>query len=118
MVDDVKWFARKRVFIFMAAFLLLAMFLDAFAEGDILSHAVDEIGLVAVSLIMLAFIALTWSRRNAKDFATQRLVLLVLVVIGIAVQVYGLFAEQSTADFGDDIPVLIGLVLMLINGLV
>ncbi|MCL5433562.1 MAG: hypothetical protein M1538_01105 [Candidatus Marsarchaeota archaeon] len=118
MVEDVRSLARRRTLVFFAAFLLIAMLFDTIAELDVVSHAVDEIGLVILSAIMLLYILISRSKKSTKDFATQRLVLLCFIILMIAVQVYGLFVEAGTNDFGDDIPVLIGLVLMLINLLV
>ena len=118
MAEEVKSLARRRVLVFFAAFLLIAMLFDAFAELGAVSHAVDEIGIAALSAIMLLYIAVSRNKKSTKDFATQRLVLLGFVILMIAVQIYGLFVEAGTNDFGDDIPVLIGLVLMLINLLV
>ncbi len=118
MFDDAKWSARRRVFAFFAVFLAIPMLLDVFGEADVLSHAVDETGLAAVSIAILIYLALSARRNSTKEIAVQRLVILALVVAAIAFQVYGLFVEFGTEDFGDDIPVLIGLVLMLINGLV
>ena len=118
MAEDVRSLARRRVLVFFAAFLFIAMLFDAFAELDVISHAVDDIGLVVLSAIMLLYIAVSRNKKSTEDLATQRLVLLGFVILMIVVQVYGLFVEAGTNDFGDDIPVLIGLVLMAINLLV
>ena len=118
MADGVEAIARRRVIAFFAAFLLIAMLFDLFAELNTFSHAGDEIWLVVLSAIILLYMAVSRNKKSAKDFNTQRLVLIGLVILMIAAQAYGLFVEAGTEDFGDDIPVLIGLVLMLINLLV
>ncbi|MCL4373396.1 MAG: hypothetical protein M1360_00430 [Candidatus Marsarchaeota archaeon] len=107
--------AKRRVFVFLAVFFFTAMLLDAFSELDVLSHSVDDFGIALIALIVIVYFAVSWKRTEIKELMTQNNVVFVLFAIALILQVYGLFVEAGTNDFGDDIPVLLGLIITLAN---
>jgi hypothetical protein len=107
--------AKRRVFAFLAVFFFVAMLLDAFSESDIISHSVDDFGIALIAFIAIVYLAASWKHIGVKELLTQNNIIFVLFVIALLLQVYGLFVEVGTNDFGDEIPVLIGLIIMLAN---
>ncbi len=118
MAPGDKGLVRRRVFIFFALFFFLAMLLDTGGEWNMPTHAVDEVGIAVLSFLILLYIALVRKDISAKALSAQRYVVVVFVLLMIAFQIYGIFAELGTEDFGNEIPVLIGLILMLFNGFI
>ncbi len=106
---------KRRVFAFLAVFFFIAMLLDAFGELDVASHATDDFGIAAMALIAVVYLAVSWKKVSIKSLLTQNNLVFALFVVALLFQVYGLFVEAGTNDFGDEIPVLIGLVIALAN---
>ncbi len=106
---------KRRVFAFLAVFFFVAMLLDALTELDVLSHSIDDFGIALMALIAIVYLAVSWKHTGIKELLTQNNVLFVLFAIALIFQVYGLFAEAGTNDFGDEIPVLLGLIITLAN---
>lgn len=106
---------KRRVFVFLAVFFFVAMLLDAFTELDAFSHYIDDFGIALIAIIALVYLAISWKRTGVKELLTQNNVVFVLFVIALIIQIYGLFMEVGTNDFGDDIPVLLGLIITLAN---
>ncbi len=108
---------RRRVFLYFAVFLFITMLLDGLAELDIPIHAVDDIGIAVLSIIGVIILAILWKKESAASLRTQNNILIGLTAIMIIFQIFGIVVERaSPMDFGDDIPVLIGLIIMLLNG--
>ncbi len=111
-----KELGRRRVLLYISVFLFIAMLLDAFVESDIPLHAVDNSGIVVLSLIAIIVIAAKWKQTSFASLRKQNNILLGLVIGMLVFQIFGLIVEANNpSDFGDDIPVLIGLVLMALN---
>jgi hypothetical protein len=111
-----KQISRRRVFLFIFAFLFIGMLLDVMAELDVLAYALDDIAIVSLSAIGILLMAYMRKDTSSKKLELQNNIMLVLVVAMILFQIVGIFVElKSPEDFGDDIPVLIGLVLALVN---
>ncbi len=91
------------------------MLLDAFTELDLPTHAVDEIGIAVLSLIALIYLAVSWRKTGVEAITTQNNVLFAFFVLMLLFQIYGIVVEAGTNDFGNEIPVLIGIVLALVN---
>ncbi len=107
--------AKRRVFVFLAVFFFVAMLLDALSELNVLSHSVDDFGIALMALIAIVYLAVSWKRTEIKALLAQNNVVFVLFVIALIFQIYGLFVEAGTNDFGDEIPVLLGLIITLAN---
>ena len=118
MALDVKGLARKCVSVFMTLFLLIVMLLDIGAELNTPAHAIDDIGIAVLSFLMLLYIAIVRKDTSLRSFATQRIAIVIFILLMITFQIYGIFAELGTGDFGDEIPVIIGLILVLLNDFV
>lgn len=107
---------KRRVFIFFSAFLALALAGLIPEEIDILSHAIDEIGIVTISIIVLIMIAVWRKKITLSDLRKQHNIITVLFVIALLFKLYAFTVEiNDPSDFGDEIPVLIGLILTLLN---
>lgn len=106
---------RRRVFIFLAVFFFVAMLLDAFTELDVPAHAVDDFGIAALSLIAILYVAASRKHVDLKALVAQNNIVVALFVIALLFQIYGLVVEGGTNDFGDEIPVLIGLIITIAN---
>ncbi len=116
MVDLNRELAKRRVFVFFALALLFATLLTvAIDENTIANHAADDIGIAVVALAMLAYILYNKSRTKVNELLKQNNAIALLVVLAIIVKIIGIYIERGTVDFGDEIPVLITLVMMLAN---
>ena len=106
---------KRRVFVFLAVFFVVAMLLDAFTELSPASHAIDDLGIAIVALIALIYLAASWKRTSLRELATQNNIVFILFIIALLFQIFGLVIEAGTADFGDEIPVLLGIIITLAN---
>ncbi len=112
-----KLLGRRRVFLYLTVFLFITMLLDGLTELDVPIHAVDDIGIAVLSIIGVIVLALMWKKDSEAGLRTQNNILIGLTAIMIIFQIFGIVVEHaSPMDFGDDIPVLIGLIIMLLNG--
>ena len=117
-VGDEIWKERskRRVFIFLSVFFVLSMLVDVFVEADKLKAAADEIAIVILGLVAISLFLVWQNKRSLAELKSQNNIVAMLVVLMIIAKVYGIIVEAGTADdFGDEIPVLIGLVVMLAN---
>ncbi len=107
---------RRRVYIFFAAFYALALVGLIPEEGDVFTHAVDEIGIVTVSIIVLILIAV-WRKKVAlPELKKQHNIIAALFVVALVFKLYAFTVEMNDPqDFGDEIPILIGLILTVLN---
>ena len=107
---------RRRVYIFFAAFFAIALFGLIFEEGDIITHAVDEIGIVTISIIVLILIAVWRKKTTLTELKKQHNIITVLFVVALLFKLYAFTVELTDPqDFGDEIPVLVGIILTLLN---
>jgi hypothetical protein len=107
---------RRRVFVFVAAFLALALFGDALTESDILTHVLDEIAIVSLSIIVLVLIVFWRKKVTLSGLKQQHNIIAILFVIMLVFKLYAVTVEMGDKeDFADEIPILIGLILTLLN---
>lgn len=112
-----KLLGRRRVFLYFAVLLFITMLLDGLGELDVSIHAVDDIGIAIVSIIGVIILAAMWKKDSTGSLRMQNNIFIGLTVIMILLQIFGILVEKaSPADFGDDIPILIGLIILLLNG--
>ncbi len=108
--------ARRRVFVFFAAFYALALAGLIPEEGDIFLHVLDEYAIVSLSVIALILVLVWRSNKDLPKLKLQNNIILVLFVIALAFKLFGIMVEANDpADFGDEIPITIGLILTLLN---
>jgi phosphoglycerol transferase MdoB-like AlkP superfamily enzyme len=112
----VRELGKRRVFAFFAAFYALALVGLIPEEIDIFTHAIDEIGIVTISVIVLILI-LVWRKKiTLTELKKQHNIIAALFVIALLFKLYAFTVEiNDPQDFGDEIPVLIGLILTLLN---
>lgn len=91
------------------------MLLDGLGELNIPIHAFDDIAIAILSLIAVIYLIISWKRVSLKGLLRQNNNLFILFVIVLIVQIIGIIIEAGTADFGDEIPVLIGIIITLAN---
>lgn len=107
---------RRRVFFFVAAFLALALGGLIPEEADVFLHALDEYAIVALSVIALILLVAWRNKQSLADLKRQNNIILVLFVVALVFKLYAFTVEISDpADFGDEIPILIGLLLTIAN---
>ncbi len=111
-----KQMARKRVNIFFAIFLLIAM---AAAVADEVStsllFATDEIMFVVIALMGIIYLVAMSQKKSLKDLRIQNNMLFLLFLIALIIQLVWMPIEFGTSDFGDDVPMLIFFVLAVLN---
>jgi hypothetical protein len=116
--DDVatKALAKRRVFVFFFVFAIIALLSTVAEESDIFLHALDDYVIIIIAIIALLFIYLSRKKQTVSQLARQHNVILALLVIALIVQIYAIIVEfNDPADFGNEIPVLVLIVMMLVN---
>ncbi|HVA82719.1 MAG TPA: hypothetical protein VNF06_00975 [Candidatus Aquilonibacter sp.] len=111
-----KELSKRRVFIFAALFAIFALGGLIGEESDILAHAFDDIAILSLSVIILLVIAVSWKKVSFKELVMQHNVITIFFVVALIVQIAAIFIEISDpADFGNEIPTLILIILSLAN---
>jgi phosphoglycerol transferase MdoB-like AlkP superfamily enzyme len=107
---------RRRVFFYVSLFLALALGGLIPGEADMFLHALDEYAIVTLSIIALALLIAWRNKQSLAALKKQNNIVLVLFVIALIFKLYAFTVEANDpADFGDEIPVAIGLILVLLN---
>jgi hypothetical protein len=107
---------RRRVFVFVSAYLALGLFGDALTESDILTHVLDEIAIVSLSIIVLVLVVFWRKKVTLSELKKQHNIIAILFVIMLVFKLYAVTVEMGDKeDFADEIPILIGLILTLLN---
>lgn len=112
----VRDLGRRRVFVFIALFLILALANALREENDIVLHALDDNVIILLAIVILAYIGISWKKETPEALRKQHNLVLVLLIVAVLVQIYGFIEEiNDPADFGNEIPTLMLLILGLIN---
>lgn len=112
----IRELGRRRVFVFVAAFLVLALANAVREENDIFLHALDDNVIILLALIILVYVGISWKKDTPEALRKQHNIVMLLLVVAVAFQIYGFVQEiNDPADFGNEIPSLMLLVLALVN---
>ena len=107
---------RRRVFLFVAVFLVLALAGVVQEESDMFLHALDEYAIIALSVVVIILIVLWRSKQSLVELKKQHNIIMAIFVVALVFKIYGLIVEANDpSDFGDEIPVFILLVLTIVN---
>jgi fucose permease len=108
--------SKRRVFAFVAIFLAVSLPEVAYLEGDQLLHALDDYGVVAVSILVVIFLAMSWKKQSLTELKKQHNIILILFVIALLFKLFAISQElNDPTDFGDEPPLLILLIITLVN---
>lgn len=112
----VRELGRRRVFFYVSAFLALALGGLIPEEADIFLHALDEYAIVTLSIISIILLVAWRNKQSLSELKKQNNIILVLFVIALIFKLYAFTVEANDPmDFGDEIPVAIGLILVIAN---
>lgn len=112
----IRELSRRRVFIFAAFFVIFVLGSLIAEEGDILSHAFDDAAIFAIGLITLVFLYVSRHRHSLSELTKQHNVVFALFVLALLIQIAAIFMEMNDPqDFGNEIPSLILILLVLAN---
>ncbi|MBO0887656.1 hypothetical protein J2P12_00995, partial [Candidatus Bathyarchaeota archaeon] len=79
-------------------------------------HALDDYAIISLSIIALILIGVSWKMQTLDQLKKQHNIILALVVIALAFQVFAFVVEiGDPEDFGNEVPSLVALALMLAN---
>ncbi len=107
---------RLRVFAFAAVFLATALVGQLNEESDVLLHALDEYAVIALSILVLLLMVVWRSKRNLSDLKMQLNVYEGLFLVMLIFKIFAVTQEiGDPTDFGNEPPVLIGLIIALIQ---
>jgi hypothetical protein len=107
---------RRRVFFFVSIFLALALGGLIPEEADIFLHALDEYAIVAISILVIILLLAWRNKQSLAELKKQHNIIFALFVVALVFKLYAFTVEASDPmDFGDEIPVAIGLILTLAN---
>jgi hypothetical protein len=107
---------RLRVFAFVAVSLAALTIGIINEESDILLHALDEYAIFALSIVVILLVIVWRNKRTLADLKMQLNVYEVLFLIMLFFKIFGFTQEMSDpTDFGDEIPLLIILILTVIQ---
>jgi len=108
--------AKRRAFIVL--FIVLIEIVGAFIglESDMIAHSLDDYAILAISIVALLVIGAMWKIQSLAGLSKQHNILLVLLIVALAFQIYAFIAESNDpTDLGNEYPSLTILVLILIN---
>lgn len=108
---------KRRVFVFFAVAIALVFAVDAIVvESDNFMFALDDYGLVGLSILALVLVGVWRSRRSLSELRSQNNIIVVLFVIALLFKIYGIVNESGHPDdFGDEIPGLLILIVTVLN---
>lgn len=118
-MSSVKELARRRVFIFFYAIVGFALIPTIIDEIDQPTHAIDDISLVIIGIVLFIFLAANWKKQSYEDlkwanriasFAAIAVILFVLLAIAIE--------RNDITDLADDIGKVFFAVALLVNSFV
>ena len=108
--------AKRRAFIVL--FIVLIEILGAFIgfENDMIAHSIDDYAILAISVVGLLLIVAMWKKQSLASLKKQHNILLALVIVAMAFQIYAFIAESNDpTDLGNEYPSLTILLLMIVN---
>jgi uncharacterized membrane protein len=113
----VRELGKRRVFIFFSIAIAIVFAVDAIlVESDNPTFMLDDFGLVGLSILSLAFLAVWRNRRSLKELRSQHNIIAALFVIAVLFKIYGIAVETGhSEDFGNEIPGLIILLIVVLN---
>jgi hypothetical protein len=107
---------KRRVFLFAAAFLALALPGVIGEESDIFLHALDEYVILTLAVVAIVLIVVFRKKVSLAELRKQHNILLVLFIIALIFKINAIMVESADpSDFGDEIPIFILLVLTIVN---
>jgi hypothetical protein len=110
-----KFLGRRRVFAIVSVWLLVLLEV-AMTEGDELLHAFDDYSVVAIAVITIILVVAWRHKSSLAELKKQTNIMTALFVVGLAVKLFAIVVESSdAADFGDEIPLFVLMVIMVIN---
>lgn len=111
-----KLLARRRVYFFVAISIALIFVGIINEESDKFFNALDDYAIFTIGVISLVYL---WSQRkktSTAELKKQMKVMLALLVVALLFQIYAFPQEISdSADFGNEPPILILLILSILN---
>ncbi len=108
--------AKRRVFLFFGILTLLALSDAAITESDILLHAIDDYAIITLSIITILIIAVWWKKQSLGELRRQHNIILIIWIVALLFQIFAFVQEiNDPEDFGNEIPSLILILLILIN---
>ena len=113
----VRELGKRRVFIFFSVAVAIVFAVDAIlVESDNLTFMLDDLGLVGISILSLALLGIWWNRRSLKELRSQHNIIAILFVIAVLFKIFGIVVEMDHPDdFGNEIPGLIILLIVIFN---
>ncbi len=109
-------FGRRRVYIFVSAWLLLALGGVINEESDIFLHALDEYVIFALVVIAAILFVIWRKKQSLSELKKQHNIIWILFVVALVFKVYAIYVEAADpTDFGNEIPIFILLILTLVN---
>jgi hypothetical protein len=110
-----KFLGRRRVYAIVSVWLLVLIEV-AIMEGDTFIHAFDDIAVVAIAAITIILVLLWRSKTSLAELKKQTNIFAALFVIGLAVKLFAIVVEAADpADFGDEIPLFVLMVILVLN---
>ncbi len=109
--------AKRRAFIFLFIPLIALLSFFITQEADEVAHALDDYVIIALSIASLLIIALMWKKQSLQQLRKQHNQILIMMIVALAFQLFAFAAEYNDpADFGNEVPSLLALILVYING--
>lgn len=111
-----KELGRRRIYFFVAIWIAIAFVGLMMEESDKFFNALDDYAIFTIGVVSLVYLLTQRKKTSLAELKKQNKIILILFVIALIFQIYAIPTELSDAqDFGNEIPVLILLVLALLN---
>jgi dolichyl-phosphate-mannose--protein O-mannosyl transferase len=107
---------RRRVYIFVSAWLLLALGGVINEESYIFLHALDEYVIFAIVIVAVLLFVLWRKKQSLPELKKQHKIIWILFAVALVFKIYAIYVEAGDPeDFGNEIPIFILLILTLVN---
>ena len=111
-----KLLGRRRIFFFVTIWIAIAFVGLMMEENDKFFNALDDYAIWGIGVVSLIYLYSQRKKTSAAELRKQLKVVFVLFLVALAFQLYAIPTEISDAvDFGNEIPVLILILLSLAN---
>jgi hypothetical protein len=112
----IREIAKRRVFLFFSVLTLLALSDAAITESDIFLHAIDDYAIITLSILSIILIVVWWKKQSLGELRKQHNIILIIWAVALLFQIFAFVQEiNDPEDFGNEIPSLILILLILIN---
>ena len=108
---------RRYVFFSLSVlFIISTVFTDFWGIGiSDFGMLIGDIGTLLMTVLIIYFILSNWNEKNARKLSHQNNIIVFMMVMAVAFQLYGYYRDLNTQYSVSNVQVILGLVLAILN---